>query len=438
MQTSVETLGQLERRLNVAVPLDAIEAEVAKRLARIAKNVKVPGFRPGHVPMKMVAAQYGPQVRSDVISDTVQATFNEAIRSQNLRIAGFPRIEPKASSGTDGEGQLEFSAVFEVYPEIKIGDFSDVTITRPNAEADPENVEETIEVLRRQRATFMPAEGGAAEGDRVTVDFSGRIDGVEFPGGQANDFAINIGEGKMLPEFETALTGMRAGEDKTFRLTFPDDYHGREVAGKEAEFTLHVRSVGTPVLPPVDAEFAHTFGVASGDLDELRSEIHANLKLELKRKIAAKIKEQALAALRAKAEFAVPRALVEQEAQNMARKMAEDLARQGLKAEDMKLSPELFHANAQERVALALAIGEVVRAHGLQARPDQVKALVQEAAQTYEQPEAVVRWHYEKPERLNEFEALAVEQNVVDWVLAQARVEDVPTTFAALMGPARQ
>jgi len=303
---------------------------------------------------------------------------------------------------------------------------------------NPENVEETIEVLRRQRATFVPAEGAAAGGDRVTVDFSGRIDDLEFPGGQAKDFAINIGEGKMLPEFETAVTGMRAGEDKTFRLTFPADYHGREVAGKEAEFTLHVRAVDRPVLPPVDAEFARAFGVASGDLDELRTEIDANLKLELKRKIAASIKEQALAVLRAKAEFAIPRALVEQEAQNMARKMAEDLARQGLKAEDMKLSPELFHANAQDRVALALALGEVVRTHGLQARPEQVKALVQEAAQTYEQPEAVVRWHFEKPERLNEFEALAVEQNVVDWVLARARVEDVPKTFAELMGPARQ
>ena len=438
MQTSLETLGQLERRLNVAVPLDAIEAEVTKRLARLAKNVKVPGFRPGHVPMKMLAAQYGPQVRSDVISDTVQATFNEAIRNQNLRIAGLPRIEPKNSSGPEGERQLEFSAVFEVYPEIRIGDFSDVTITRPHAEVAPENVEETIQVLRRQRATFAPAEGGAGEGDRLIVDFSGRIDGIEFPGGQAKDFAINVGEGKMLPEFEAAVTGMRAGEDKTFRLTFPADYHGREVAGKEAEFALHVHSVETPLLPPVDAEFARAFGVASGDLDELRTEIDGNLKLELRRKIAAKIKEQALAALRAKAEFAIPRALVEQEAQNMARKMAEDLARQGLRAEDMKLSPELFHANAQDRVALALAIGEVVRAHQLQARPEQVKALVQEAAQTYEQPEAVVRWHYEKPERLNEFEALAVEQNVVDWILAQARVEDVPTTFAALMGQARQ
>jgi trigger factor len=437
MQTSLETLGQLERRLNVAVPLTAIESEVAKRLARLAKNVKVPGFRPGKVPMKMVAQQYGPQVRSDVISDTVQATFNDVIRDQNLRIAGYPRIEPKAAP-SGGEDQLEFSAVFEVYPEIRIGDLSTVAITRPVAEVAPANIDDTIEVLRKQRATFGPAGRPATEGDRVVVDFSGRIEGEEFPGGQAKDFAINIGEGRMLPEFETAVTGMRAGESKVFRLTFPADYHGKEVAGKEAEFTLHVHSVSVPALPEVDAAFARAFGVASGDVDELKLEIASNLRLELKRKIEAKVKEQALSALRQNALFAIPRSLVEAEAQTMARRMAAELQQQqGLKPEDMKLGPEMFRANAEDRVALGLALGEVVRLHGLEAKPEQVKALVQEAAQTYEQPDAVVRWHYEKAERLNEFEALAVERNVVDWVLAQAKVEDTPTTFAELMGPVR-
>jgi trigger factor len=437
MQTSLETLGQLERRLNVSVPLDAIESEVAKRLARLARNAKIPGFRPGKVPMKMVAQQYGPQVRSDVISDTVQATFNDAIRDQNLRIAGYPRIEPRTPA-PGAEDQLEFSAVFEVYPEIRIGDLSGTAITRPAAEVGPADVDDTIEVLRKQRATYVAATAPAAPGDRVTVDFTGRIEGVEFQGGQAKDFAINIGEGRMLPDFEAAVTGTLAGDTKVFRLTFPADYHGKDVAGKEAEFTLQVHTVATPVLPEVDAEFARAFGVASGDVAELREEIAANLRLELKRKIEAKVKEQALGALRQKAEFAVPRALVDAEAQNMAKRMAAELAEQGMKTEDMKLGPELFRASAEDRVALGLALAEVVRLHGLQAKPEQVKALLQEAAQTYEQPEAVVRWHYEQPERLNEFEALAVERNVVDWVLAQARVEDAPTTFAELMGPARR
>ena len=435
MQTSLETIGQLERRLNVAVPLAQIDSEVQKRLARLAKTVKVPGFRPGKVPLKMVAQQYGPQVRSDVITDTVQASFSDAVRAQNLRVAGYPRIEPKADAAA--ADQLEFSAVFEVYPEIRIGDLSGVPIERPLAEVGPADVEDTIEVLRKQRTRYEPAGRAAAAGDRVVVDFSGRIDGVEFPGGQAKDFPIQIGEGRMLPEFEAAVTGMQTGETKTFTLTFPADYHGKDVAGKLAEFDLTVKAVSGPHLPDVDAEFARAFGIASGSIDDLKAEIEANLRIELKRKIATKVKEQALAALRKKAEFVVPKSLVDIEAQNMARRMGDDLVKQGMKPEDVKLSPDMFRASAEDRVALGLALGEVVNAHGLHAKPEQVKALVQEAAQTYEQPEAVVRWHYEKRERLNEFEALAVEQNVVDWVLGQARVEDKPISFAELMGPSR-
>jgi trigger factor len=366
----------------------------------------------------------------------VQATVTNAIRDQNLRIAGNPRIEPK-TDGPPAEDQFEFSAVFEVYPEIRVGDLSQVTITRPIAEVTPADVEDTIEVLRRQRATYVPATRSAANGDRVIVDFTGRIDGVEFQGGQAKDFAIQIGEGRMLPEFEAAVTGMQAGESKAFTLTFPADYHGKEVAGKVAEFSLSVQSVATPVLPPVDAEFARAFGIASGDLTELRAEITSNLELELKRKIEGKVKDQALAALRRGAELAVPRSLVAQEAQNMAQRMAAELQQQGMAAADIKLTPDMFQASAEERVALSLVVSEVVHAHGLAARPEQVKALVTEAAQTYEQPDAVVRWHYEKPERLGEFEALAVERNVVDWVCGQARVQDIPVPFSELMTPAR-
>jgi len=435
MQTSLETLGQLERRLNVAVPLADIETEVGKRLARLAKNVKIPGFRPGKVPLKMVAQQYGPQVRSDVISEAVQQSFSTAVREQNLRVAGYPRIEPKSDAAAD---RLEFSAVFEVYPEVRIGDLSSATIERPVAEVLTTDVADTIEVLRRQRSRFEAAARPAAVGDRAIVDFTGRIDGVEFPGGQAKEFPILIGEGRMLPEFEQALTGMQAGETKTFTLTFPADYHGKEVAGKLAEFVLTVKSVSATVMPAVDAEFAKAFGIASGEIGDLTAEVAANLKLELKRKIEAKVKEQALAALRRGTDFAVPKSLVDIEAEKMAQRMAADLQQQGMKAEDIKLTPDMFRANAEERVALGLALSEVVRRESLQAKPEQVKALVVEAAQTYEQPEAVVRWHYEKPERLNEFESLALEANVVAWVLARVKVVDKPATFAELMGPGRK
>jgi len=434
MQTNIETLGQLERRLSVAVPVANIESEIGKRLARLAKTVKVAGFRPGKVPMKMVAQQYGPQVRSEVIGDAVQSSFAEAMRGQNFRIAGYPRIEPKEATI---DGQLEFQATFEVYPEVKIGDLAGASIERPVAEVAAADIDHTIDVLRKQRIRYEPVTRAVRAGDRAIVDFTGTIDGVEFAGGQAKDFPIVLGENRMLPEFEAALTGLSTGESKTFSLTFPADYHGKEVAGKAAQFALTVKSVDEGTLPPVDAEFAKAFGVASGSIDELRAEIGQNLALELKRKIENKLKEQAFAALRSKAEFALPKSLIEIEADGMMRKMADDLMRQGMKAEDVKLSPDLFRASAEERVALGLAVGELVRTQGLAAKPEQVKTLVTEAAQTYEQPEAVVRWHFEKAERLAEFEALAVERNVVEWVLARARVVDKPSSFADLMGPAR-
>ena len=433
MQMTLETLGQLERRLHVAVPLEQIEGEVQKRLARLAKTAKIAGFRPGKVPLKMIAQQYGPKVRSDVITDTVQASFNDAIRAQNLRVAGNPRIEPKEAATKD---QFEYSAVFEVYPEVILGDLSDVTIERPLATVQPGDVEHTLEILRQQRVRYETVTRPAQPRDRAIVDFTGRIAGVAFPGGQAKDFAIVLGEGKMLPEFDAALAGMAAGERKSFVLTFPADYHGKEVAGKSADFDLTVRSVSEPVLPPIDAEFAKAFGIASGSLDELRAEVTANLTGELNRKIWGLIKDQVMRALRAKVEVAVPKSLVELEAQNLAARAAAELRNRGVSAEGVDLSPETLRPQAQERVTLGLILNELVRTHQLQARPEQVRALVAEAAQSYEQPEAVIRWHYEQPERLNDFEMAAVERNVVDWALQRARVEDRPTSFSALMEPA--
>ncbi|MFO1412844.1 MAG: trigger factor [Burkholderiales bacterium] len=436
MQSTLETVDQLTRRLNVAVPLATIEGEVSKRLARLAKTVKVPGFRPGHVPMKMVAQQYGPQVRSDVISDAVQSSFNDAVREQNLRVAGYPRIEPKAEGDTSA-GALEFSAVFEVYPDVALGDIGSLVIERPVVEVTTADVDRTLDVLRRQRATFSPRDGAAEKGDRLTVDFTGTIDGVEFAGGQAKDFQFALGEGNMLPEFDAAAMGMQAGERKTFPLAFPADYHGKEVAGKTAQFVITVKAVEAPQLPALDSAFATAFGMKSGKIEDLRAEVEANLKLELKRKLEAVLKDQVMKGLRTKAQLALPKSLVEMEAMQLARRMAANLQQQGMKPEDIKLTPDLFRPQAEDRVALGLILNELVRTENLQAQPDQVKALVQETAQTYEQPDAVVRWHYEKEERLSEFEALAVEHNVIEWVLAKAQVKDTPMSFETLMGPAR-
>jgi trigger factor len=435
MQMTLETLGQLERRLNVAVPLVQIEGEVQKRLARLAKTVKIAGFRPGKVPLKMVVQQYGPQVRSDVISDTVLASFNDAIREQNLRIAGQPRIEPKQADPATGD-QLEFSAVFEVYPEVKLGDMSGIKINRPLAEVMPADVDSTIEILRKQRVRYDTVTRAARTGDRVVVDFTGKIDGVEFGGGQAKDFPIVIGDGRMLPEFDAALTGLSAGDSKTFDLVFPADYHGKEVAGRRAVFDMTMKSAAEPILPEVDTEFARNFGIASGTVADLRAEITANLQLELKRRVEGSLKEQVMQALHTTSDFVVPRSLVEQETQRLLERSVAELKNRGVAAERTQLTADTFRPTAQRLVSSGLIINEVVRQHQLQPSPEQVRALVEETAQSYEQPEAVVRWHYEQPERLNEYEMMAVERNVIEWALKQAQVVDSPTTFAALMEPA--
>ena len=435
MESTLEALGALERRLSVAVPLAEIEGEVKKRLTRLARTVKVPGFRPGKVPLRMLDQQYGPQVRSDVITERVQSTFNDAVREQKLRVAGAPRIEP-ARDAERAPDALQFTAVFEVYPDVAIGDVSSIAISRPRAEVTSADVERTLEVLRKQRTAYHAVERPAQAGDRVRVDFTGTIDGVEFAGGQAKDFPIVLGEGRMLPEFETAVSGMKTGEAKAFDLTFPADYHGREVAGKAAHFSLVVLGVEEPHVPPLDAQFVTAFGVASGEVDDLRREVEANLKLELKRKIDASVKAQALSGVRKQASFDIPKSLIESEAQLLRQRAIANLREQrNVKAEDLEVSVDLFRPQAEERVALGLIIGELVRNENLQAKPEQVRALVTETAQTYEQPDAVVRWHYEKPERLRDFEAMALEQNVVDWVLARAKVTDEPMTFEQVMGP---
>lgn len=430
MQTTLENLGQLERRLNVAVPLAHIEGEVQKRLARLAKTVRISGFRPGKVPLKMVAQQYGPQVRTDVITDAVNASFNDAVREQNLRVAGYPRIERRDAAAADA---LEFSAVFEVYPEVAIGNVEAIEVERPQVEVTTADVDRTLDVLRKQRTTFAAVDRAAQAGDRVTVDFTGVIDGVAFPGGQAQDFAIVLGEGRMLPEFEATVAGMNAGESRTFDLTFPADYHGKEVAGKVATFDLTVKDVAEPHVPPLDEAFAKAFGIRSATIAELRTEVESNLRLELKRKIESTLKDQALRGLRDKTQVALPRALIDIEAQGLMERMEGRLREQGTAGAEVKLEPDMFRPQAEQRVALGLIVGELVRKENLQAKPEQVRARVEEIAQTYEQPDAVVRWHYEKRERLAEFEALTVEQNVVDWVLARAKVTNVPTTFETLM-----
>lgn len=434
MQTNLETISALQRRANVSVPVEEIEAEIHKRLARLARTAKIAGFRPGKVPLKLIEKQYGPQVRTEVLNDAINDTFGELIEKENLRVAGYPRIEPKQDN-TD-QTKLEYTATFEVYPDIVIGDLSSTKIDKPVAEVTPGDVERTIDILRKQKVTYRPATRPALKGDRVLVDFTGTIDGVEFAGGQAKDLAITVGEGRMLPEFEAALAGVVAGDNKAFELTFPTDYHGKEVAGRTAVFSMNVKSVSEPVLPEVDTEFAQSYGIADGNLDKLHEEIGANLRMELKRRVLARIREQVMEALRAATPLTVPEALVDMDVQRQMQAAAADLKSRGIEPTSDQLRPEQFRDAARSRVTLGLIIGELVRRQKLDPVPAQIRSLVEESAQSYEQPEEVVKWHYQDPARLADFEAQALEQNVINWVLERARVAELQTTFAELTGVA--
>ena len=428
---SVETLGALERRMSMSVPSEEIERQIGERLKKLARNAKMDGFRPGKVPFKLVQAQYGPQVRYEVIGDAVQKAFEQAVRENSLKVAGQPRIEPK--QGGDGKA-LEFSATFEVYPEFKSGDVSNAQIERPQVGVGDAEVDKTIEILRKQRATFHSVERASQPGDRVVVSFDGRIDGEAFAGGQATDFALVLGEGRMLPEFETAATGMPAGEKRNFTLKFPDDYQAKDVAGKTAGFDLSVSKVEEPRLPALDGAFATALGVKDGDVAKMRAEVRANVEREVKKRVTARIKGQALQALHDATPVDLPKALIAMETQGLAERARAELESRGMKLEKMPIDPTAFEVSARRRVALGLIIAELARAEGLQPKPDQVRKLIEEQAESYESPAEVVTWFYMQPQRLSEMEGLALEDNVVNWVLSKAKVVDKAVAFDELMG----
>jgi len=423
---NVETLGTLERRVSMALAAEEIERQVDERLKKLAKNARMPGFRPGKVPLKLIAQTYGSQVRSEVLGDAVHKAFSDAVREANLKVAGYPRIEKKAD--------FEFSATFEIYPEVRVGDLAGATIERPSAEVDDAAIDKTIQILRRQRTRFEPVERPARDGDRVSVDFHGNIGGEAFPGGSAENLTFAVGEGRMLPEFDAAARGMARGEQKAFELTFPADYHGKEVAGKKAAFAMTLNKIEEPRVPELDAEFAKSLGVADGDTGKMRAEVRANVEREVKKRIDARTKEQALQALLAATPLEVPKALVGMEAAAMAERAVADLKARGVNPEQVPINPQAFEEAARRRVALGLIINELKDSERLMPKPAEVRALVEQEAQSYESPAEVVKWFYMQPQRLSEMEALALETNVVKWVLTKAKVLDKPVTFDELMG----
>lgn len=436
METTQEnnaTVSPLERRLDMVVALADIDREVEQQLKRIAKTAKMAGFRPGKVPMKMVAQMYGPQARSEAIGAAIEKAFGEKVREQKLRVAGQPRIEMKPAGA---EGEMAFTAIFEVFPEFEIADISGKHLEKPVLTVTEAEVDKTIEVLRKQRTTYVRAGRPAENGDRVVIDFVGKKNGEEFEGGKATDYPVFLGAGRMLPDFEAALVGVAEGEEKTFDVKFPEDYHAKELAGATVQFSIQVKRVDEPKLPALDAEFARQLGIADGDLDKMRAEVRANLEREVKKRLQARIKEQAMNILLEANPIDVPKAMVELEARQMAEKALADLKRRNPRMKDMPIESSWFTQEAERRVRLGLLIAELVKAKDLHVKPEQVRAVIDDFAATFEDPQEVVRWYYSQPERLAEAEALAMENNVVDWVLANAQVTEKIISFDELMGNA--
>lgn len=432
MQQAVETPTRpLERQLTLTVPVAQLETEIAERLRKLTRTVKMQGFRPGKVPLKMVERHYGFQVRQEVLNDSFVRSFDEAVRQGNYRVAGLPRFEPVASG--EGATDVQYQAVFEVYPEVALGDLSAVAVTRPVTPVTDAEVERTLETLRKQRAKFERVERAAKTGDLVNIDFTGRIDGTPFDGGSGQAFTVVLGEGRMLPDFEKALEGLAAGVEKVFELTFPEDY-AEQLKGKKAEFTVKANEVAEPKLPELDAEFARSLGIEDGDVSRMRAEVRQNVEREVKKRIAARVKDQVMEGLVAAARFDVPRSLVDQQVARMREEAVAELKSRGMTTDDLQLPAELFAERAERRVRLGLAVSDVVRVQGLQAKPEQVRKVIEEHAESFERPAEMVRWFYGQRERMAEVEALVVEDNVVEWALGRMAVKDEPMAFEDLMG----
>ena len=434
MAVTVETLEKLERKITLTLPVVAVESEVEKRLKKIARTVKMDGFRPGKVPMNVVAQRYGYSVHYEVMNDKVGEAFANAANEAKLRVAGQPRITEKEVSP---EGELAFDAVFEVFPDVKIGDLSSVEVEKVTAEVNESAVDKTLDILRKQRRTFAlrAKDAGVQDGDRVCVDFEGKIDGEPFAGGKADEFQFIVGDGQMLKEFEEAVRGMKLGESKTFPLAFPADYHGQDVAGKTADFLVTLKKVEAANLPEVDEALAKSLGIADASVDGLRGDIRKNLEREVKYRLLGRNKQVAMDALLSQAELDLPKSSVQAELDRMIEAARADLKQRGIKDADKAPIPEdIFRSQAEQRVRLGLVVAELVRSNALQAKPEQIKAHVEELAASYEKPAEVVRWYYGDNRRMAEVEGIVMENNVTEFVLSKAKVTEKTITFDELMG----
>ncbi|MGA7802164.1 MAG: trigger factor [Gammaproteobacteria bacterium] len=425
MQVSVETTGALERRMTVQIPAERVDQEVENRLKRLAKTARLDGFRPGKVPMRVVQRRYEPQVRAEVVSEVMRSTLQEALAEQQLRPAGGPSIEPRSVQAGQA---LEYTATFEVYPQFDPAPLDGVKIEKPVATVTDQDVEEMLETLRAQRRTWETVDREAGTGDRLMIDFEGSIGGEPFSGGKASNVPLELGSGAMIPGFEEQLAGAKAGEQRIIDVTFPDDYTVPDLAGKTAQFEIKVHSVSEPRSPALDEEFARAFGVSEGGMDKLREEVRSNMERELEQTVRQKLKEQVFDAILDKNDIEVPHSLVEEEAHRM-------MEQAGVESDETAHGEAhaQLEAPAQRRVKLGLVLGEIVRRNELRADPDRVRKLIETVAASYENPDEVVKWYQQNAEMRSGVEAMALEDQVLDWVMERAELEEKASSFKELM-----
>lgn len=428
MQVSVEKTSELNRKMTVSVPDAILQEKMETRFKKLAREVKVDGFRPGKVPTSMVKKLYGERVKHEVAGDLIQSTYFEALQQQELVPAGHPNITP----ADKGEG-FEYVAEFEVYPEIGLEAINNLDITRPTADVTEADVDNMIEKLRQQKKTWSTVERVSQEGDKVTIHFSGISEGENFTDGKVENYAVEIGGKQMIPGFEDELRGLSAGETKTFKITFPEKYNSEKLAGKEAEFEIELVKTEEPVLPELDADFIKAYGVEEGDADSFRADVKANMERELTQGLKNKLKNAVMDALYENVKITLPNALIDQEIQSLMKPYTERASKAKLKLEDLNLPRDMFENQAKRRVALGLILGEIIQKNEIKIDADKVRAVIDDMAKSYEKPEDVVNWYYADNSRLNDVQQMVLEDQAVAWVIERARVTDQSVGFEDVM-----
>ncbi|GDX55262.1 trigger factor [Methylophilaceae bacterium] len=436
MATAVETLSNLERRITVKVPVEPLQKEMSTRFQRLTRTAKVPGFRPGKAPLKMIEQQYGPQVKEEVFAEAIETSFGQAIQENKLRVIGMPNIQHKPLNQVHEE--FEYTATFEVFPEVTLGDFKAVSIEKPEAQITDKDVNKTIDVLLKQRAKFIESSDASAKGDRLTLTLTSFINDKQVETTGDKPIQIILGDDSRFAIFDDHLVGGKASESKTFEVNYPETHNPKELAGKKVQYNVNFILVAKPKLPEVNGQFAQSLGVADGNVDKMREEIKQSLEQELDKRVQIKLKEQVFTQLLDICKADLPKALINVEINRMAQSTYANLKQRGADLKQFKLEPSMFEDQAKKTCKLRLVLAEIVDKNSLRASPDQIKAMVNEFALNFDDTEEAIQWFYAEPSRLEEPTALATEVNVVEWFMTQCKVQNKKTTFDELMtGPAK-